>query len=449
VKDYAGQLESAVSEAGVTGASFAYWDGGALHTAVAGWRNSVTRDPVTPDTAMHIGSITKLLNAVMFMQLVDDGLVAPTDPVAKHLPELRLLDMKALERITCAMLINHTSGIDCDILPDHGPDEERIVDAIARCANLPQLHPPGEQTSYCNVATVIAGYLAQQQRKTSWYSLIKGRIYEPLEMRHAIADLTDLPRFRNSIGDLTDLVTGQLKQTTRPFLPLSFAPCGTTLMMSAADLVTFARALVCAGVGPNGSRILSSRSAALMKVSTASIDAPRGLRWGLGWLVHPNGVLSHSGGGPGIYSILYADPASGRALALLTNCDKWEALNATVIDPILQTWGVLPETSAIAGDTSFDPANYAGIFENNIYRAEVFSDGDALNLRMRVKTAVYDNARAGGYPAVSLISTGEHGFEANGMLPGFSKTEVRFVGPLTDGRFKYLAFMFRLLARTH
>src|SRR5687767_4505248 len=71
--DYVRRLDAALVEHRMTGASFAYWDGATLHTATAGLRNSVTRDPVTADTVMHIGSITKVLNTVLLMQLVDDG----------------------------------------------------------------------------------------------------------------------------------------------------------------------------------------------------------------------------------------------------------------------------------------------------------------------------------------------------------------------------------------
>ena len=122
------------------------------------------------------------------------------------------------------MLLNHTSGIDGIFIPDHGPDQERIVDPLARCADLGQLHPPGGGPSYSNMAVVVAGVPGQKVRGKSWYTLIKERIYEPLGMRHALADLTDLPRFRVSVGDLTDPTTGRMVQTTRPSLPLSFAP---------------------------------------------------------------------------------------------------------------------------------------------------------------------------------------------------------------------------------
>jgi hypothetical protein len=74
IKDVQERLESALASSGVSDASFALWDCEALHTAVAGVRNSVIRDPVTVDTLMHIGSITKIVNATLVMQLVDDGL---------------------------------------------------------------------------------------------------------------------------------------------------------------------------------------------------------------------------------------------------------------------------------------------------------------------------------------------------------------------------------------
>ncbi len=335
---YQRQLEELIGRSRVTGASFAYWDGGRLHAAAAGQRNSVTGDPLTSDTIMLIGSITKVFTATLVMQLVDDGLIDLADPVIRHLPGLRLRDRDALGAITCGMLLNHTSGIDGELLPDHGPDQERIADAIARFADLGQLHPPGGGPSYCNAGCVIAGYLAQQLRGQSWYALIASRIFQPLELNHALADLTDLPRFRCSVGDLSGLSPGKLVQTTRPFLPLSFAPAGATLMMSAGDLVNFARALTNDGVGPNGGRVLSAASARRMTLPTADVIEPAGTRWGLGWALHPGGVVCHNGGGPGIFASLYAHPRSGRVLALLTNSDTGYNAAKEVMAPIVESW---------------------------------------------------------------------------------------------------------------
>lgn len=446
---YAQQLESALASTGVTGASFAYWDGTALHAAVAGLRNSVTGDPVTIDTIMHIGSITKVFNAVLMMQLVDDGKIALDDPVTKHLPGLRLRDTEALKRITCAMLVNHTSGINCSMLPDHGPDQERIEDAIARCADLGQLHAPGEATSYCNMGTVIAGYLTQTLRGESWFVLIKNRIFERLGMYHALADLTDLPRFRCSVGDLTDRESGKLVQTTRPYLPLSFAPAGTTVMMSATDLVTFGRAMINGGVGPNGVRILSEASARRMAEPTTALVLPADWHIGLGWMITPGGVLNHRGGGPGVNSELFAHPSSGRVMALLRNCDKGDTLDPVITRPILESWtGVKISSPRKRLGVRVEPKLYEGVYELNPFRADVFQQNGVLSLRFSVGARIYDNlALTNEAPALPLHPLGDHAFEVTGMMFEATEAEVRFV-PGPDGRMEFFAPMrAHLLAR--
>jgi CubicO group peptidase (beta-lactamase class C family) len=446
---YARELGDAVAAGGVTGASLAYWDGEVLHTAAAGLRNSVTRDPVTVDTVMHVGSITKVLNAVLLMQLVDEEKIALGDPVARHLPELRLRDQDALGRITCGMLINHSSGINGDWLPEYGPDEERIVDCVNRCADLDQLFAPGEAVSYCNVATVIAGYLSQKLRGTSWYTLARTRVYEPLDMQHSLVDPLDVPRFRCSIGDVMNFSTGELQQTRRPFLSPSFAPAGSTQMTSAADHVTLARALLNGGVGPNGARILSAVSAARMAQPTGEFCEPEGWKIGLGWMITPTGLLWHAGGGRGVLSQLYADPRSGRVLALLTNCDRGGALQAPIIDPIIESWTGIRTAAPTPRREPVDTTPYEGVYESNQLRYEVLARDGRLTLRQTPNGPrmgeLYDLRQA-------LLATfhplGEGRFEADYATPGLPRGEFRFVKPDSRGRMTYLASQFRLMTRT-
>ena len=449
MSSYLQNIDSALSAAGVTGASFACWDGARLHTAVAGVRNSVTGEPVTHDTVMHIGSITKLMNTVLLLQLVDEGRLSLEDLVAKHLPELRLGDAGALERITCAMLLNHTSGIDGDMLPDHGPDRERIEDAIARCATLGQVHSPGEAASYCNIGTVIAGYLAQRLRAESWYRLIRNRIYEPAGMRLALADLTDLPRFRHCIGDVTDPATGKLVQTTRAFLPLSFAPAGATPMMTAAELVTFGRTLANGGVAPNGTRILSAASSKRMTEPTAELVMPA-MKVGLGWMLLPGGVLTHGGSVAGAAARLYVHLPSGRVAALLINCDRKYAIPG-VLDPIVESWTGKPSRPPAASSSGdrLQESRYEGVYETSLMRAEVASTGHGLTLRTSWKVHVLDNSPTlDNAPAVPLRPLDDQRFEAGATLPGFPNTQVRFVPSASDPRMRFLATDGRLLPRT-
>jgi CubicO group peptidase (beta-lactamase class C family) len=446
---YARQLQSALAQTGVTGASFAYWDGERLHTATAGLRNSVAGDPVTVDTAMQVGSITKVMNAALVMQLVDEGKITLGDRITDHLPELRLRDVDALRQITCGMLLNHTSGINCDWLPEYGPDQERIVDSIERCAGLTQLHPPGAATSYCNMGTVIAGYLAQKLQGKSWYTLIKERLYEPLGMAHSLVDPLEVPRFRCSIGDVTDHRTGRMSQTPRPMLAPSFAPAGATQMNTATDVVTFARALLSDGVGPNGSRILSAASAARMREPSAQFYAPVGWKMGLGWMITSEGFLNHDGSGRGVNSMLYADPERGRAVALLTNCDRGISLKPFVLDPILESWAGGAAPGRPPQKTPSDVEPYVGTYENNLHRARVLARDGHLLLQQGTTGEqmgeLFDFEIA---LTARLNPLGEDLFEAEYVTPGVPhRMEVRFVLPDADGRMTFFAGGYHLLAR--
>lgn len=447
--EYAQRLEAARAATGVTGASFAYWDGKTLHTAVAGMRNSVTEDPVTTDTVMHVGSITKVTNAVLFMQLVDDGKLTLDDPVLKHLPNLRLRDMKALQRMTCKLLLNHTSGINGEWLPEFGPDQERIVDAIERCADLGQLFAPGEETSYCNIAPVIAGYMTQMLRGESWYTLVKKRIYEPLGMQHALVDPLEVPRFRASIGDLSDAETGKLVQAPKPFLAPSFAPSGSTQMTTAADLVTFARALINGGVGTNGTRILSEESAKRMMEPTAEFVSVGNTvtKVGLGWMIDPGGVVEHGGGGPGVRSQLYAHPSSERVMALLTNCDKGDDLQTAFAEPIVRSWTGIKPSKPHRQNGSLEPKPYVGIYEDNVDRYIVSARNGGLTLRTRDKIDTFGNSTGADSAASDLHPLGDDTFEGKDPWPGGSNITVRFVRPDSGGRMRFLASDYRLLAR--
>lgn len=434
-------LDAALLATKFTGASFAYWDGNVLHTAVAGQRNSVTSDPVTLDTAMHIGSITKVFNAALLMQVVDDGLVSLDEPVARYLPELRLAP--TLAKLPVRSLVNHTSGLAGDVIPDQGPDRERIEDAVARIAAIGQIHAPGALASYSNAGTVIAGYLVQKLRDCSWYTLVQKRIFDPLDMKHALADLTDLPKFRVSVGDITNPATGQRAQTSRPFLPLSYAPAGATLMMSATDLVTFGRALVGGGVGPNGNRILSSESAAAMYTETARFYQPdHGI--GLGWMLMPGGVVWHGGGGPGVVSLLYAHPATGRAVAMLTNCDSSKPALDAMIDPVLASWtGPLQPRRAPAAPV--DLQRMEGTYSNGLFEMRVAARDGTLFVQSVMKFDFYDHG-TDEQPANPYVPLGDGVFGLQAQ-PGNLFTQIRFVMPDENGRPQGLGMAFRFLPR--
>lgn len=447
-RDLEASLEAGLAKHGVPGASIAVAHEDTVITAAGGVTNVDTGVPVTPDTVMHIGSITKVINATLVMQLVDEGRIALDEPVIRYLPELRLKDEAALRQITVKMLLNHTSGIDGSWLPDYGHDEETLDKAIARYAQLGQLFAPGTEWSYCNVAPVIAGYLVQRLRGKSWYGLVRERIFEPLRMDHAVTLPEEALLFRAAVGHYLDRESGALHRTSFAFGPLSFGPAGTTLMMSARELITFAQLHMAEGVACNGARILSARSTHAMQQQTVD-NRGKGYTWdldmGIGWTLPEPGLLHHAGGGPGVVSVLYVDPAKQWAAAILTNAAHGWGLANELMTPWLAAlrWSKPVGTLAVKKDPvgvqEIDTERYIGTYEDVLTRFTVSAGASGLELSRQKKFGDCESVSTEPSPPASLTPLGNDQFllETAGDLPEAARI-VAFRNRDAAGRMRHL-----------
>jgi len=116
---------------------------------------------------------------------------------------------------------------------------------------------------------VLAGYLAQRLLGKSWYSLVEERIFKPLGLQHSVVQPADALLHRATVGHFLSK-DGTNIRTSVAFLNPSFAPAGTTAMLAAKDLATFALAHINDGVGTNGHRLLSAASARRMRQQSAA-----------------------------------------------------------------------------------------------------------------------------------------------------------------------------------
>ena len=450
-------LEEALTRNPVPGASVAIYNKGQLTTAAAGLTNVATGVELTPDTVMHIGSIAKVFTTTLVMQLVDEGKVDLDAKVLHYLPDLKLHDRAALEQITVKMLLNHTSGIDGELSPDYGHDEETIEKGVARMVRFGQVHRPGAEFSYCNAAVVIAGYLAQRLRNKSWYTLIKERIYQPLQMEHAVTLPEEALLYRASVGHFMNPASKQVMRTSNAFNPLSRAPCGPTLMMSAQDLMTFARAHMRLGAGINGTRILSEDAARAMQRVTVNNQGKgyaSDLDLGLGWMISSSGLLQHSGAAPGAVAWLGVHPERDFAAAILMNFGNGADLFKELMQPRLKEVGfgdavITSELQLPTQPVRIDPARYVGEYENVVVRARVVQATDGLTLSYQAKfRANADDSSLEPSPPVPLIALGEDKFVPKSRTGKNVTGEiVAFRNVRSDGRMEHLGNWSRLYRR--
>jgi CubicO group peptidase (beta-lactamase class C family) len=441
-RDLREAVEAARSKHSVPGVSAAFYADGKLSLAAAGVTNVSTGVEMTTDAIAHVGSITKLMNATLLMQLVDQGAVSLDHPITEYLPEFRVIDSDVANAITVEMLVNHTSGLGANLLPDLGHDNERIVTTASRLGGEPQLHLPGQARSYCNAGTVLAGYLCQTLTGKSWYELMKERIFEPLGMDQAAVLPEDALLHRASVGHFLDPENDRLVRTTHAFLPIGFAPAGSTNMMSARDLMAFTQAHLSDGLGASGNRILSAQSSKHMRLQSGN-PGPQAFDSGIGWR-RLNGFVGHGGGGPGIVSFVSAHPESQTAAVVLTNAEHGLAVLIDLIGPFMREHvgaDPIPSLPAVTPELRFDPARYRGTYENNTVIHEVSERDGRLFWAASVKHQYYDSSRLEKPPAVELLPAGPDAFLADAQASALTHAPtalVAFLDPDSNGRARYL-----------
>lgn len=309
----------------VVGASAAVMHLDTMKTASSGILNKNTQIEVTDDSLFQVGSISKVFTTTAMMQLVDEGKVNLDDRIIDYLPRFKVADPVATKTITIRHLLCHTSGMEGDFFPEDDPFQPTVEKLIERCYLLPQLHNVGEHLSYCNTGFSIAGRIIEVVTGQSWANVIEHKILKPLGLTESTSEPTEMLRFRGAIGHIpNDALSGELQVAEKCYLPLSHAPAGTVLSMSARNLLTFAKYHLDSGLTKQDVNILSPESVAQMQQKQYELpNIGSGItQWGLGWYLvnRPERTMfGHTGATIGQFSYLAVYPQQGLILSLLTN----------------------------------------------------------------------------------------------------------------------------------
>lgn len=208
-----------------------------------------------------------------------------------------------------------------------------------------------------------------------------------------------------SIGHHLDRSSNTLKRTSFSLLPLSGAPGGTTLMMTAKDLITFACAHIGDGQGPNGERILSKKSAGVMRIKTAAFESIGPIRGvGLGWMLFDNGMIGHGGGARGVASWFYLHPDKSFAMAVLTNSEHGSLVIRDLVRSRLweYTQALLTTELPIKIQGAVDQQKFVGIYEDVWDRYIITATDSSIGVSTQNKFVSYDSMSAALTPVVPL-----------------------------------------------
>lgn len=325
---------------------------GGEETVHAGGRMHVDADePMREDTLFRIASVTKPIGAALTLSLIEDGVVALEDPVARWLPELgelAVLDSPdapldrttpALEQLTLRHLLTFTCGwgavfedsplqramFASGVYPGPLPHAMSGDEFVARLARLPLAFQPGRGWLY-DTGMNLVGVLLARATGRPVSDLLAERITVPLGMTSTAFSAVDVARLATAYQrgpdglDLFDPPDGAYAK------PPEFEELSGGLVSSAPDLLRF----FCA-MADGGSPVLSADSLALMTTDALTDEQRRagapilddGTSWGLGTGVDIEATQPWMSPGRwgwtgGTGTSAYVDPARDTVAVLLT-----------------------------------------------------------------------------------------------------------------------------------
>jgi CubicO group peptidase (beta-lactamase class C family) len=309
--------------------------------------------PVRVDSIFRIASMTKLVTTVAALQLVEQGKVDLSEPVAKHLPQLA--DVHVLEGfdgsgkpvlrsartpITLHHLLTETSGLCYSIW-----DEQMFRYSSVRVENAPGkpgplMFEPGTRWQY-GQGTAWAGRLVEGMTGATLEDYFQEKIFRPLAMQDTSYILLQA-KFDRLVSTYRREVNGEIKPNDRqlPSRPTSFDGDGG-LYSTASDYVRFMQMILNGGAAPNHARILQRQTVGnMLRNQIGDLSAGKMLsfehrtsadvnfqpgytqKWGLGLLINTTPYTGRRSAGSGALggianTFFWIDPKRDRCGVLL------------------------------------------------------------------------------------------------------------------------------------
>jgi D-alanyl-D-alanine carboxypeptidase len=241
--------------------------------------------PIAPNDRFRIASISKVITAIVVLQLVEAGQLGLDEAVGSRLAELVGATVRdpQVATITVRQLLSHTGGFpsyqSAFFSGRYGSCAAVAKDALAR----PLIAAPGARYVYSNLNFCLLGLLVEQVAGRPYEAVVNDRLLAPL----GIGDMRMAPTFDS---DPTAVVHPSVRG--RNYMEALGAAGSWTA--TPADLVTILDSL---DAGVPGFHPLSAATVELMRtvVPTAEPPSPDGRGYGLGMMVFGDGTFGHTG----------------------------------------------------------------------------------------------------------------------------------------------------------
>ena len=332
-------------------------------TMVVGRGASGRPDGGPPDgrTVFQIASLTKPFTGTILAELIRAGRVAPTDPLARHLPQpVRAPDYDG-KPIRLLDLATHTAGLPNvpetprfswsrleDPRNPYKPLTREEVASWLSGFSLPV--PPGTRFRYSNVGMAVLGEALSSAAGTPYETLLKRVVTDRFGLKDTTLRLTAEQRARKAVGHAHGQVVPDWEA---PAMQPSFG-----LYSTADDLLRWLRANMgeCPringsgvnGSGVNGGGCEVNASATLALAQSVQVDGraltdpgtlgqgAMALGWFVAWAGDGTPILWHSGSTGGFNAYIAFSRAHRWAAVALTNSDPDRVVADKVVGDLIR-----------------------------------------------------------------------------------------------------------------
>lgn len=346
-------------------------------------QNQLSPLPWSSSTGYQIGSVSKMITAVMLMQLEEQGKIQLSDRLSKYYP-----DVPNAGKITLKQMMNHTSGLG-DYVGEHYQwlfgkyvGDQAILDTIKKQGVSFQ---PGEKTRYSNSGYYLLSRILEKVAQKPYHILLKEHITGKAGMKNTFSVLdhpSDVFRsYENTDGKWTEIQDFDFRNC------IGLGDITST----PEDMSIFINALF--------------SNMFLKKESLEKMLPEKGQSFGLGIMPIPfyNKVsFGHGGDTAGTHTFVSYSPAEKYSFVLMVNGEKMphNDLAIGILSILYDLEYPYPQ---------FSQANKIPATELQQYAGEYRSEDIPLGLKIFVKDGVLF-AEGTGQPSFPLENNGKNEF---------------------------------------
>ena len=351
-------IEGQLREKGIPAITIALVDDQrVVWTAGFGKMHPMIGRKATADTAVHVGSVSKLYTDIAVMQLVEQGLLDLDAPVVKFIRRFHP-ENPSEKAITLRQLMTHRSGLVRE--PPVGnyfdPTQPSLEQTVMSLNSTKLVYPPETKIKYSNAGIATVGYAVEFVTHEPFNRHIQRALLQPLGMKHSAFELTPTltPKFADAL-----MWTYQGRTFPAPTFEMGLGPAGS-MVSTVTDQTRLMRMIF--GKGEiDGVRILKPES--LEAMMTPQFPKPGDtVKIGLGFFISDFEGTKRVGHGGAVYGFateFAVLPEEKLGVVVVATKDIANAVSTRIADEALRMMRAVKSSKPLPTITETKPLTIA------------------------------------------------------------------------------------------